>query len=73
MITTYTRMTAVNRIFFIVLVTIYMSTGAVAGVSWWHCTGHTVNTNIINYSDQSHVGDVRTNYADYLGAIFICK
>ena len=34
MITTYRRMTAVNRIFFIVLVTIYMSTGAVAGVSW---------------------------------------
>ena len=30
---TYTRMTAVNRIFFIVSVTIYMSNGAVAGVS----------------------------------------
>ena len=33
MFVTYTRMTAVNRIFFIVSVTIYMSNGAVAGVS----------------------------------------
>ena len=75
MFVTYTRMTAVNRIFFIVSVTIYMSNGAVAGVSVVTLgAGHTVNTNIINYSAQSHVGDVRTNYAkDHLGPIFICK
>ena len=72
MFVTYRRMTAVNRIFFIVSVTIYMSNGAVAGVSVVTLgAGHTVNTNIINYSAQSHVGDsaqtmLRTIWAQYL-------